>query len=200
MLGAGLPLPLFPRIMATPPSNEPKIIYTMVRVSKSHEKKQVLKEVSLSYYYGAKIGVLGLNGSGKSSLLRIMAGVDKEFEGQAILHPGYTLGFLSQEPQLNPAQTVKEAVSEGVAELAGLLSEYDDTFIQMGEVEGAELDAVLARCTEVESGARNIDHILNGTLLPDMAARFLARMADGHSIGAVTVGLDANGTIEYRLE
>jgi ATP-binding cassette ChvD family protein len=148
--------------MATPPSNEPKIIYTMVRVSKSHEKKQVLKEVSLSYYYGAKIGVLGLNGSGKSSLLRIMAGVDKEFDGQAILHAGYTLGFLSQEPQLNPAHTVKQAVSEGVAELAGLLTEYDDTFIQMGEVEGAELDAVLARQAELQekldsSGAWDLD-------------------------------------------
>ena len=80
-------------------STEPeKIIYTMVRVSKFYQTRQVLKDISLSYFYGAKIGVLGLNGSGKSSLLRIMAGVDPDFDGQAVLSPGYTLGLLEQEP------------------------------------------------------------------------------------------------------
>ena len=74
----------------------------------------VLKDISLSYFYGAKIGVLGLNGAGKSSLLRIMAGVDQEFSGEAMLSPGYTLGFLEQEPQLDPAKTVKAVVEEGL--------------------------------------------------------------------------------------
>src|SRR4028119_1723587 len=83
-------------------SNEPnKIIYSMVGVSKSYEKKVVLKEIYLSYFYGAKIGVLGLNGSGKSSLLRILAGTDKEFQGETHVSPGFTIGYLEQEPQLD---------------------------------------------------------------------------------------------------
>ena len=93
-----------------------KIIYSMMRVSKSYNNsKVVLKDISLSYFYGAKIGVLGLNGSGKSSLLRIMAGVDKEFSGEAVLAPGYSLGFLEQEPQLDPDRTVRAVVEEGLA-------------------------------------------------------------------------------------
>ena len=86
----------------------------MMRVSKYYDKKPVIKDISLSYFYGAKIGVLGLNGSGKSSLLRIMAGVDKEFNGQAVLSPGYTVGFLEQEPLLDEAKSVREIVEEGV--------------------------------------------------------------------------------------
>ena len=82
----------------------------MMRVSKHYDKKTVLKDISLSYFYGAKIGVLGLNGSGKSSLLRIMAGVDHEFEGQATLSAGYTVGFLEQEPVLDDTKTVREIV------------------------------------------------------------------------------------------
>ena len=93
-----------------------KIIYSMIGVSKFYDKKPVLKDIYLSYFYGAKIGVLGLNGSGKSSLLRILAGVDKEFNGQTILSPGYTVGFLEQEPQLDDAKTVREIVEEGVQE------------------------------------------------------------------------------------
>ena len=81
-----------------------KIIYSMMRVSKLYDKKPVIKDISLSYFYGAKIGVLGLNGSGKSSLLRIMAGVDKEFNGQAVLSAGYTVGFLEQEPGLDESK------------------------------------------------------------------------------------------------
>ena len=83
-------------------SNEPnKVIYSMIRVSKYYEKKPVLKDISLSYFYGAKIGVIGLNGSGKSSLLRILAGRDKEFNGETVLSPGHTVGFLEQEPLLD---------------------------------------------------------------------------------------------------
>jgi energy-dependent translational throttle protein EttA len=102
-----------------------KIIYTMMRVSKFYDKKPVLKDISLSYFYGAKIGVLGLNGSGKSSLLRILAGVDKEFNGQTILSPGYTVGYLEQEPLVDCEKTVREVVEEGVQETVDLLKEFE---------------------------------------------------------------------------
>ncbi|HUJ17467.1 MAG TPA: energy-dependent translational throttle protein EttA [Nitrospirota bacterium] len=102
-----------------------KIIYSMVGVGKFYDKKPVLKDIYLSYFYGAKIGVLGLNGSGKSSLLRIMAGADKEFVGEAVLSPGYTVGFLEQEPKLDPAKTVRQCVEEGVQQTVDLLNEYN---------------------------------------------------------------------------
>jgi len=102
-----------------------KIIYSMMRVSKFYDKKPVIKDISLSYFYGAKIGVLGLNGSGKSSLLRIMAGVDKDFNGQAVLSPGYTVGFLEQEPQLDGSKSVRQIVEEGVQETVDLLAEFN---------------------------------------------------------------------------
>lgn len=102
-----------------------KIIYSMMRVSKFYDKKPVIKDISLSYFYGAKIGVLGLNGSGKSSLLRIMAGVDKDFNGQAVLSPGYTVGYLEQEPRLDDAKTVRQIVEEGVQETVDLLAEFN---------------------------------------------------------------------------
>ena len=93
-----------------------KIIYTMMGVSKYHDKRPILKDISLSYFYGAKIGVLGLNGSGKSTLLRIIAGVDKDFNGETILSPGYTIGFLEQEPKLDDSKTVRQNVEEGASE------------------------------------------------------------------------------------
>jgi len=102
-----------------------KIIYSMMRVSKFYDKKPVIKDISLSYFYGAKIGVLGLNGSGKSSLLRIMAGVDKEFNGQAVLSQGYTVGYLEQEPHLDEAKTVRQIVEEGAQETVDLLAEFN---------------------------------------------------------------------------
>src|SRR5882757_11117253 len=102
-----------------------KIIYSMIGVSKTHEMKVILKDIYLSYFYGAKIGVLGLNGSGKSSLLRILAGVDKNFEGQISLSAGYTIGFLEQEPQLGSGRTVRDVVEEGAAPTVKLLKEYD---------------------------------------------------------------------------
>ena len=97
----------------------------MIGVSKYYDKKPVLKDISLSYFYGAKIGVLGLNGSGKSSLLRILAGVDKEFIGKTILSPGHTIGFLEQEPQLDETKTVRAIVEEGVQETVDLLQEFN---------------------------------------------------------------------------
>ncbi len=102
-----------------------KIIYSMMNVGKFHGQKQVLKNICLSYFYGAKIGVLGLNGSGKSSLLRIMAGVDKEFAGETILSKGFTIGHLEQEPLVDSKKTVREVVEEGVKETVDLLNEYE---------------------------------------------------------------------------
>ena len=103
-----------------------KIIYTMMGVSKYYDKRAVLKDISLSYFYGAKIGVLGTNGSGKSSLLRILADVDKDFQGKTIPTPGYSIGFLEQEPRLDEAKTVREVVEEGVQKTVDLLKKYNE--------------------------------------------------------------------------
>ena len=102
-----------------------KIIYSMYRVSKHHQQRPVLKDISLSYFYGAKIGVLGLNGSGKSSLLKILAGVDRDFEGKTDIAPGYTIGYLEQEPLVGEDKTVIEVVREGVQEIVDLLAEFE---------------------------------------------------------------------------
>jgi len=103
-----------------------KVIYSMIRVNKFHGQKQILKDISLSYFYGAKIGVLGLNGSGKSTLLKILAGVDTEFNGETILSKGHTVGYLEQEPLVDSTKTVKEVVEEGVEEIVNLLKAYED--------------------------------------------------------------------------
>lgn len=133
-------------------SNQPdKIIYSMYRVSKHYEKKAVLKDISLSYFYGAKIGVLGLNGSGKSSLLRILAGADKDFNGQVTLSPGYTVGFLEQEPHLDDTKTVREIVEEGVQELADLHKEYNRINDQFSEpMSDNEMNKLIERQGEVQ--------------------------------------------------
>lgn len=102
-----------------------KVIYSMIGVSKFYDKKPVLKDIYLSYFYGAKIGVLGLNGSGKSSLLRILAGIDKEFIGKTVLSPGHTVGFLEQEPQLDESKTVREIVEQGVQGTVDLIQEFN---------------------------------------------------------------------------
>ncbi len=107
-------------------NDEPnKVIYSMVRVGKVHGTKQVLKDISLGYFYGAKIGVIGLNGAGKSTLLRIMAGVEEPTAGDVAVSPGYSIGFLEQEPRLDPAKTVQETVKEGLGEVAALLDEFN---------------------------------------------------------------------------
>jgi energy-dependent translational throttle protein EttA len=110
-----------------------KIIYSMIGVSKFYEKKPVLKDIYLSYFYGAKIGVIGLNGSGKSSLLRILAGVDKEFQGETAVSAGYTIGYLEQEPKLDPKKTVRDVVNEGAAETIALLKEFEELSTKLGE-------------------------------------------------------------------
>ena len=107
-------------------SEAEKIIYSMRNVSKHYNRKKIIEDISLSYFYGAKIGVLGLNGSGKSTLLRIMAGVDGEFEGNADLSPGYTVGYMEQEPQLEDGKTVREIVEQGVQDTVDLVREYEE--------------------------------------------------------------------------
>ncbi len=110
-----------------------KIIYSMIGVSKSHEKKVILKDIYLSYFYGAKIGVLGLNGAGKSTLLRILAGVDKNYDGQISLQPGYTVGFLEQEPKLDDSMTVRQVVEQGMQSTLDLLKEFEEINERLGE-------------------------------------------------------------------
>jgi ATP-binding cassette ChvD family protein len=130
--------------------SDKKIIYSMIRVSKIHPpNKQVLKDISLSYFYGAKIGVIGLNGSGKSSLLRIMAGVDEDFLGEVVLAPGFTVGYLEQEPLLDETKTVRDIVEEGVAAIAQLLKRYDEINEKFADPD-ADYDALLAEQAEVQ--------------------------------------------------
>ncbi|HKL27187.1 MAG TPA: energy-dependent translational throttle protein EttA [Desulfuromonadales bacterium] len=121
-----------------------KIIYSMMRVSKVYDKKPIIKDISLSYFYGAKIGVLGLNGSGKSTLLRIMAGVDQDFNGEAVLSPGYSVGYLEQEPLLDSDKTVREVVEQGVQETVDLLHEFEE--INLKFAESMDDEAMAALC------------------------------------------------------
>ena len=133
-----------------------KIIYSMVGVGKFHDKRPVLKDIYLSYFYGAKIGVLGLNGSGKSSLLRIMAGVDKEHVGEAVLSPGYTVGFLEQEPKLDPDKTVRQVVEQGVQEIVDLVNEYNAISAKFSEpMSDDEMQKLIERQGAVQE---KIDH------------------------------------------
>ncbi|MDQ1274153.1 MAG: energy-dependent translational throttle protein EttA [Planctomycetota bacterium] len=128
-----------------------KIIYSMLNVSKHYNKKPVFKDISLSYFYGAKIGVLGLNGSGKSSLLRILAGKDKDFNGQTTLSPGYTVGFLEQEPSLDDTKTVREIVEQGVQDLVDLHNEYNRINEQFAEpMSDEDMNNLIERQGEVQ--------------------------------------------------
>jgi ATP-binding cassette ChvD family protein len=123
-----------------------KIIYSMIGVSKFYDKRPVLQDISLSYFYGAKIGVLGLNGSGKSSLLRILAGVDKEFVGQTVISPGLTVGLLEQEPRLDDSKTVRAVVEEAVQETVDLVAEFNRINEKLAEpMSDEEMDKTLAR-------------------------------------------------------
>ena len=125
-------------------STENKVIYSMVGVSKFYDKKPVLKDIYLSYFYGAKIGVIGLNGSGKSSLLRILAGVDPDFQGETVISPGYTVGYLEQEPLIDDSRTVKQVVEEAVQETVDLLKEFEEINAKFGEeMTDDEMNALL---------------------------------------------------------
>ncbi len=126
------------------------IIFSMAGVNKIYPpQKKVLKDIYLSFFYGAKIGVLGLNGSGKSSLLRIIAGIDKEFQGDVVFSGGYTVGLLEQEPQLDKAKTVREVVEEGVQEVVDLLKEFEEINMKFAEPD-ADFDKLIARQAEVQ--------------------------------------------------
>ena len=129
--------------------DDKKIIYTMDRVTRSYGTKVVLKDISISYYYGAKIGVIGPNGSGKSSLFKILAGIDKDFAGETTLAPGYTIGYLEQEPQLEPGKTVMDIVKEGVKPITDLLAEFDRINEAFGEPD-ADFDKLCAQQGEVQ--------------------------------------------------
>jgi len=141
--------------MSTDPN---KVIYSMIRVSKFYDKKPVIKDISLSYFYGAKIGVLGLNGSGKSTLLKIMAGVDTEFNGETILSKGYTIGHLEQEPLVDETKTVREIVQEGVQETVDLVEEFNRINEQFAEpMSDDEMDKLIQRQGEVQDKLDALD-------------------------------------------
>jgi sulfate-transporting ATPase len=139
-------------------SNEPnKIIYSMMGVSKYYDKKPILKDINLSYFYGAKIGVLGLNGSGKSSLLRILAGHDTEFNGKTSIAPGLTVGLLEQEPLLDVDKTVRQIVEEGVAETVELLEAFNRINEKFAEpMSDDEMNDLIAKQGEVQE---KLDHL-----------------------------------------
>jgi ATP-binding cassette ChvD family protein len=133
------------------PAEPNKIIYSMIGVTKMHDKKVVLKEINLSYFYGAKIGVLGLNGAGKSSLLRILAGVDTQFDGQISKQPGYSVGFLEQEPKLDETKTVRQVVEEGMGQITSLLKEFNDISDRLGEpMDDAKMNKLLEKQGEIQ--------------------------------------------------
>ncbi|KUG27342.1 abc transporter, atp-binding protein [hydrocarbon metagenome] len=143
------------RMAVTEPN---KIIYSMLRVSKFHDKKPILKDISLSYFYGAKIGVLGLNGSGKSSLLKILAGVDKDFQGETHVSPGFTIGFLEQEPLVDSAKTVRQVVEEGAAETVALLKEFEEINAAFAEpMDDEAMDKLITRQGEVQEKLDALD-------------------------------------------
>jgi len=137
-------------------SDDKKVIFSMVRVSKTFPpQKRVLNNIYLSFFYGAKIGIIGLNGSGKSTLLKIIAGVEKNFEGDVVFSPGYTVGYLEQDPKLDPTKTVKEIVQEGVQEVMDLLAEFEQINEKFADPD-ADFDALIARQGELQE---KLDHV-----------------------------------------
>ncbi|MFO0783619.1 MAG: energy-dependent translational throttle protein EttA [Phycisphaerales bacterium] len=147
--------------MAAPtagPKNQTQIIYSMIGVSKEIDRKQILKDISLSYYYGAKIGVLGLNGSGKSTLLRIMAGVDKQYEGKVVAANGYSVGYLEQEPLLDESRTVLEVVRDGARKTFDLLAEFEAINAKFAEdMTPDQMDKLMAKQAAVQEELDRLD-------------------------------------------
>ncbi len=147
-------------------ADDKKIIFSMVGLSKNFgPQKQVLKNIYLSFFYGAKIGIIGLNGAGKSTLLKIIAGIEKEYQGEVVWSPGYSVGYLEQDPHLDPNKTVREVVQEGVQPIMDMLKEYDDINMAFAEPD-ADFDKLLARQAELQdkldaADAWNIDQKLN---------------------------------------
>ena len=147
-------------------ADDKKIIFSMVGLSKNFgPQKQVLKNIYLSFFYGAKIGIIGLNGAGKSTLLKIIAGIEKEYQGEVVWSPGYSVGYLEQDPHLDPNKTVREVVQEGVQPIMDMLKEYDDINMAFAEPD-ADFDKLLARQAELQdkldaADAWNIDQKLD---------------------------------------
>ena len=147
-------------------ADDKKIIFSMVGVSKSFSpQKRVLNNIYLSFFYGAKIGIIGLNGAGKSTLLKIIAGIDKNYQGEVVFSPGYSVGYLEQDPQLDPTKTVRECVQEGVQPIMDMLREYDEINMAFAEPD-ADFDKLLARQAELQdkldaADAWNIDQRLD---------------------------------------
>ncbi len=147
-------------------ADDKKIIFSMVGVSKSFSpQKKVLNNIYLSFFYGAKIGIIGLNGAGKSTLLKIIAGIDKNYQGEVVFSPGYSVGYLEQDPQLDPTKTVRECVQEGVQPIMDMLREYDEINMAFAEPD-ADFDKLLARQAELQdkldaADAWNIDQRLD---------------------------------------
>jgi ATP-binding cassette ChvD family protein len=146
-------------------ADDKKVIFSMVGVSKTFPpQKKVLNNIYLSFFYGAKIGIIGLNGSGKSTLLKIIAGVEKSFDGEVVFSPGYSVGYLEQDPKLDPTKTVKEIVQEGVQEIVDMIAEYDKINEQFAEPD-ADFDKLIARQGELQelldhADAWNLDNKL----------------------------------------
>ena len=159
----------------------------MVGVSKFYDKKPVLKNIYLSYFYGAKIGVLGLNGSGKSSLLRILAGVDKDFNGETVISPGFTVGYLEQEPLIDDSRTVREVVEEAVKETVDLLKEFEEINAKFGE----EMSDKRKRSARAAGRrAEKLDHL-------DVGSGFAA--GDGHGCTALSAaGYGCENSFRWR--
>ena len=147
-------------------ADDKKIIFSMVGLNKSFgPPKQVLKNIYLSFFYGAKIGIIGLNGAGKSTLLKIIAGIEKEYRGEVVWSPGYSVGYLEQDPKLDPNKTVREVIQEGVQPIMDMLKEYDDINMAFAEPD-ADYDKLLARQAELQdkldaADAWNIDQKLD---------------------------------------
>ena len=210
-------------------ANEPnKIIYSMMRVSKYIDKKPIIENISLSYFYGAKIGVLGLNGAGKSTLLRILSGVDEKFNGETHLAPGHTIGYLEQEPRLEPGKTVREIVEQGVQEHVDLMNEYnalsakfaepmsDDEMNQVIEQQGElqekidaenlwDLDARIEQAMDAlrcPPGEANVDHLSGGECRRVALCRLLLTNPDVLLLDEPTNHLDTEtvGWLEQHLQ
>lgn len=210
-------------------ANEPnKIIYSMVRVSKYIDKKPIIENISLSYFYGAKIGVLGLNGAGKSTLLRILAGVDKKFNGETHLAPGHTIGYLEQEPRLEPGKTVREIVEQGVQEQVDLVNAYNEISAKFAEpMSDEEMNRVIEQQGELQEkidaedlwdldarieqamdalrcppGEAHVDHLSGGECRRVALCRLLLSKPDILLLDEPTNHLDAEtvGWLEQHLQ
>ena len=152
-------------------ADDKKVIFSMVGVSKIvPPQKQILKDIYLSFFYGAKIGIIGLNGSGKSTLLKIIAGIDKSYQGNVVFSPGYSIGYLEQDPKLDPEKTVRQVVEEGVQHVMDLLKEYDEVNNAFGDPEVLEdenkMNKLIERQAELQdkldaADAWNIDNRLD---------------------------------------